>query len=245
MKCLVAIPVYNEEKHLRDILQRTRKLGHDILVVDDGSTDESPRVAASFDGVHVIRHRENLGYGMSLIDALVAARSARYDCLITLDADQQHEPERIPDFLVHVPEYDIVSGSRYMQPCRGDNCPPEDRRSTNEEITKLINEVTGYDLTDAFCGFKAYSRRAIERLEPTVAGYGMPLQVWIQAARRGLKIKEIPVRLIYLGKTRHFGSFLDEPPVRLSYYKSIIDQERASPEEPPRAIGPRSDGRHE
>ena len=78
------------------------------------------------------------------------------------------------------------------------------------------------NLTDAFCGFKAYRRDALAELHPTVASWGMPLQVWVQAACHGLRVKEVAVPRVYLDPKRAFGGVLDGAEARLAYYRRVI-----------------------
>ncbi len=103
-----------------------------------------------------------------------------------MDCDGQHEPSRIPVLLERLPEADIVSGSRYLRDFRQNDPPPTDRQYVNATITAELNDRFGLALTDAFCGFKAYKREALEQLRITESA-SMPLQL-VQAARLGLKI---------------------------------------------------------
>lgn len=224
MRYLVAIPVFNEARTLTAVLREVRGYADEILVIDDGSTDATPRLLAQEKGIHRIRHVDNRGYGQSLIDAFRFAIRRGYDWLITMDCDEQHEPGRIPGFLRAAGEgdADIISGSRYMLDLGGNSVPPPDRRAINQKITDLLNELLGLGITDAFCGFKAYRVAALKKLDITVPGYGMPLQLWVQAARRGLRVREIPVRLIYQDPNRHFGGSLDNPEARLLYYYEVL-----------------------
>jgi len=229
MQYLVAIPVFNEAKTLRGVLQQVRRYARDILIVDDCSTDDTPRLLKAESGLAIIRHLDNRGYGQSLTDAFKYAQAAGYDWLITMDCDEQHEPAHIPDFLRAAAEddADIISGSRYLRDLQGNSRPPADRRAINQEIADLLNELLGLNITDAFCGFKACRVSALARLNITVPGYGMPLQLWVQAARLGLRVREIPVRLIYNDPSRHFGGMLDDPDERLLYYYDVLIHELA------------------
>src|SRR5438067_11978265 len=76
-------------------------------------------------------------------------------------------------------------------------------------------------LTDAFCGFKAYRRCALAKLRITETGWGMPLQAWVQAARLGLRVKEVAVPRLYLDPTRAFGGVLNDEEQRLAYYRRV------------------------
>ncbi|HOA73827.1 MAG TPA: glycosyltransferase family 2 protein [Phycisphaerae bacterium] len=224
MRFLVAVPIYNEAATVRQVLGNIRRYASDILVVDDGSTDETPSLLAATPSIQCIRHHHNLGYGQSLIDAFQYAIDHGYDWVVTIDCDEQHEPARIPAFIREArrDDADIISGSRYMQSSSAKSQAPADRKAINQTITDLLNEILKLGITDAFCGFKAYRTAALARLNLTVPGYGMPLQLWVQAARLGLRIREIPVSLIYKDPNRQFGDSLDNPTARLLYYYEVL-----------------------
>ncbi|MFQ5412205.1 MAG: glycosyltransferase family 2 protein [Phycisphaerae bacterium] len=229
MRVLIAIPVFNEERYVADILARIRPLSDDILVVDDGSTDATHRILSEFAKLERIRHPDNLGYGRSLIDAFEFAARRDFDWIITIDCDDQHEPALIPAFIERAErdDVDVVSGSRYLRDMPGNTPPPGDRRRINLRITRLLNQKLGLDLTDAFCGFKAFRVSALRRLSLSVPGYAFPLQFWVQAAYRRLRMCELPVHLIYNDPTRHFGGTLDDPEARLRHYLYVFDAEWA------------------
>ncbi|NOX56389.1 MAG: glycosyltransferase family 2 protein [Planctomycetes bacterium] len=225
---LTALPVFNEEAHIQEVLAEVRRHARDILVVDDGSTDATPRLLAQIPGLHVVRHETNRGYGAALKTAFEFAIQHKYDVLVTIDCDGQHEPSLIQALVECVyPDEgepaDIVSGSRYLKRFPGDSVPPEDRRRINAEITDWLNRELGLNLTDAFCGFKAYRTFALEKLQITELGYAMPLQVWVQAAELGLRIVEFPIPLIYLEEERSFGGALDDADRRMAYYRTVLE----------------------
>jgi dolichol-phosphate mannosyltransferase len=119
-------------------------------------------------------------------------------------------------------DVDIVSGSRYLRRFRQNTPVPPDRRQINQQVTAELNARCGLHLTDAFCGFKAYRREALARLRITETGWGMPLQLWVQAARLGLRVKEVAVPRVYLDPKRAFGGVLNDSAERLAYYRRII-----------------------
>jgi hypothetical protein len=119
-------------------------------------------------------------------------------------------------------ECDLVSGSRYLKVFDPDGAPPEDRRQINMEVTRWINDCLGLNITDAFCGFKAYRRQAIESFQIADTGYAMPLEVWVEVARNRLRLVEEPVPLIYLDASRAFGGSLDDPSHRLEHYRRVF-----------------------
>jgi len=224
MKYLTAIPVYNEERHVRDVLTEVRKYSPHILVINDGSTDRTAELLAQEPGIHVLTHPTNRGYGAAIVSAFQYTLFHDYDLLVTMDCDGQHEPSRISVLLEAIHDADIVSGSRYLRDFRQDTLPPHDRRRINLQITEELNERFGLHLTDAFCGFKAYRREALAPLQITETGWGMPLQLWVQASALGLRIKEVAVPRIYLDPNRAFGGVLNDAEQRLTYYRGIIDQ---------------------
>jgi glycosyltransferase involved in cell wall biosynthesis len=231
MRILVAIPVYNEQRHVTDVLGEVSKYARDILVVDDGSTDDTPILLAR-QPVEVVRHSRNRGYGRSLRDAFRWAVCYSYDWLITMDCDEQHEPAAIPMFVAEARRglADVISGSRYLQTdlaLSRQGQPPADRQAINQTITRMINERLGLSLTDAFCGFKAYRVPAIKKLDLTETGYAFPMQFWVQAVARNLRIVEAPVKLIYNDPNRHFGGALDDPTHRLQHYAEAFNRELA------------------
>ena len=223
MRVLTAIPVYNEQSHLEPVLKEVLRHAGDVLVVDDGSTDRTPELLRAFPNVQVIRHERNLGYGAGLRSAFARTIEAGYDGLVTIDCDGQHEPSLIPMIAARLSDADIVSGSRYLKVFDPSQVPPVERRRINIEVTRWLNECLGFDLTDAFCGFKAYRSSALSRVEITDLGYAMPLQVWVQAAAQGMSIVEVPVPLVYLDESRAFGGALDDASYRLTHYRTVFN----------------------
>lgn len=240
-RILTALPVYNEAQHIPTVLNAVRKYSKQILVVDDGSTDETADVLARESGIEVVTHPVNRGYGAALDTAFQYAVDNGFDVLVTIDCDGQHEPQLIPQLAAAIdgPDgtvYDLVSGSRYLKQFDGDSLPPEDRRRVNVEVTQLLNERLKLNLTDTFCGFKAYRVSALPDLTISEFGYAMPLQLWVQAVRANWSIVEFPVPLVYLEEKRSFGGSLDDARRRMEYYLQVIDNELAQ------TCGPRPTG---
>ncbi len=225
---LTALPVYNEVKHVERVLDEVRRYSEHILVVDDGSTDGTAELLARRTDIQVVTHPANRGYGAALHTAFDFAQRERYEVVVTIDCDGQHEPQRIPRFAMACRDVDIVSGSRYLQRFAGDSEPPTQRRRINEQVTAELNRRLGLCLTDAFCGFKAYRVAAMRVLNLTENGYAMPLELWVQAAHADLRITELPVPLIYLDEKRSFGGVLDDAATRLEYYHLVLDRSIAA-----------------
>ncbi|HVT88301.1 MAG TPA: glycosyltransferase family 2 protein [Tepidisphaeraceae bacterium] len=227
MRWIVAIPVFNEIRTVRQVLDKVREFHSDILVIDDGSTDGTAELLDSRDDIQVIHHATNRGYGQSIIDSFNYADANGYDWVITMDCDEQHDPETIPHFVRQIrnDEYDLISGSRYLRPHGDDDLPPGDRRLINSTITSMVNSVLGFFITDAFCGFKAHRVSAMMKLRLDETGYAFPMQLWPRLAATRARIKEIPVRLIYKDLNRTFGGALDNADIRLAHYLDVFNRE--------------------
>lgn len=243
MRTLIAVPVYNEQAYVTKVLKRILEFSGDVLAIDDGSTDDTPLLLAR-QPVEVIRHAVNRGYGQSMIDAFRWANCYGYRWLITMDCDEQHEPESLPAFFAAIeqaeqsdPKVDVISGSRYLSNAEAVDRPPPDRQAINRTITQLVNQHLGFNLTDSFCGFKAYRVPALKPLKFSEKGYAFPLQFWVQAYAHGLNIREIPIRLIYNDPHRSFGGPLDDSGHRLEHYLTVFHDELAAVEPQPDEAG--------
>ncbi len=229
-RTLIALPVYNEASHVKDVLEQVLENADDVMVVNDGSTDRTAAALAEFeDMIHVQTHPTNLGYGAALTTSFDYAIRYCYDVLVTIDCDGQHQPGLIKEIASRVDDsanpVEMVSGSRYLKNFDHNSVAPADRRRINMQITTCLNEKLRLGITDAFCGFKAYRVSALAGLDITDTGYAMPLQLWIQAADLGWKISEFPIPLIYLDEERSFGGSLDDAVARLAHYRSILNAE--------------------
>jgi len=227
-RILTALPVYNEVDHVQAVLDGALCYSREVLVVDDGSTDGTSQLLDARDDVHVFHHDRNRGYGAALRSAFDFAVRGGYDVLVTIDCDGQHQPQLIPRFVEVSQEADLVSGSRYLRRFPGDSEAPIHRRRINEVITAEVNRRLGLNLTDAFCGFKAYRVTVLPQFHLSENGYAMPLELWVQAAARGLKIVEVAVPLIYLDERRSFGGALDNAETRLAVYYEVLERSLAA-----------------
>jgi len=223
---IVALPIFNEEAHVNSVLDEVLRYATDVVVIDDGSTDPTPEILRTRNDVTVLTHPDNRGYGAALQTAFEYAIKQNADAIVTIDCDGQHQPQIIPQLIEQLDkegiEFDIVSGSRYLEEFTSDKAAPEDRRRINVEITRQLNQQLNLHLTDTFCGFKAYRVSALKKLRITEPGYAMPLQLWIQAACAKLKIVEFPVPRIYLEEERSFGGSLDDAARRMVHYQQVI-----------------------
>ena len=225
-KHIVALPVFNEVGSVNAVLDEVARHCDEILVVDDGSTDGTSQLLAQRDDIILVEHDGNKGYGAALTTAFEYATEHQYDVLITIDCDGQHEPQRIQDFVkeINKTQADIVSGTRYLKSFDEDSPPPEQRRLINFKVTQTLNNRLGFEISDAFCGFKAYRVACLSKLKLTETGYAMPLELWVQAACNKLSVVEVAVPRIYLDENRSFGEKLDNPETRLQYYYDVMNK---------------------
>jgi len=223
-RILTILPVYNEVAHVGAVLDETLRYCRDVLVVNDGSRDGTTALLAGRSDVQVINHPTNSGYGAALCTGFQHAFRKDYDIVVTIDCDGQHQPCRILQFVEACRSVDVVSGSRYLHSFRDDSRPPEQRQRINQILTAELNEQLGLQLTDTFCGFKAYRVEALKQVQFTEPGYAMPLEFWVQAAALGLKIAELPVPRIYLDENRSFGGSLDDADTRLAVYRDAFQR---------------------
>lgn len=230
MSVLIAIPVYNEAGYVQGVLERVKEYADNILIIDDGSTDGTPEILESLRepmNLDIIQHETNKGYGQAIIESFRHGAARGYDWVITMDCDEQHEPSHIPEFMsaIERDDLDIISGSRYLNLDAETEIAPADRRAINMTLAGEINDIMGYTLTDAFCGFKAHRVSAMNRITLTETGYAFPMQLWAQCSAHNLRIGEIEVDLIYNDPNRTFGGGLDDATHRLAHYRSILAQE--------------------
>jgi glycosyltransferase involved in cell wall biosynthesis len=193
LRVIAGIPAYNESKYVGTIVLSTRQYVDEVIVVDDGSTDNTVEIAR-LAGAEVVQHPRNRGYGAAIQTILDEARKRDPDILVILDADAQHNPKEIPNLLKPISEgYDFVIGSRKKQA----NKIPLYRRVGQRVISRSVNVLANDQLTDSECGFRAFSRKAIATLDLKENGMAISAETVAEAARRNLKIAEVPVSVTY------------------------------------------------
>lgn len=222
---LIVIPVYNEAPTLVKVAERTLaecKDYADILFVNDGSSDSSSqileRLKAVNPSIQIINKTKNEGYGGSLLSGFGFAIEHKYEFIITMDCDDQHQPKDLIRFRNEDPSIDIISGTRYSAQSLSSGNAPQERVQINQKITEKINKRYGWNITDSFCGFKRYTTKSLLGHSIEEKGYAFPMDFWAYAKYKNLKIKEIAVDRIYITDDRSFGEDLDKKRKRYRYY---------------------------
>ncbi len=192
---LACIPAFNAEKTIGQVVKECLLYVDEVIVCDDGSTDNTA-VAAEKNGAVVIRHEKNYGYGAGLITLFDKAREKNPDVMITLDADGQHIPEYIPQLIAPLSYKgtDVVIGSRFM---KNNSDTPKFRKTGIKIITAATNIDGKLKLTDAQSGFRAYSKNAVQLIHPTEYGMSASTEILSKVVNKGLKIVEVPIVISY------------------------------------------------
>jgi glycosyltransferase involved in cell wall biosynthesis len=189
---VVGIPAYNEENSIARVVLDAQKFADAVLVCDDGSEDLTAKIAERL-GADVVRHEGNMGYGAALKSMFERARELEADVLVTLDGDGQHDPSEVPNVLKPIADgvADVVIGSRFMGK-QGSVEMPMYRRVGAKLITRMVNGSAKNGVSDAQSGFRAYSRRALDRLRIVESGMGASVEILLEASKQDLKIYEVP-----------------------------------------------------
>jgi glycosyltransferase involved in cell wall biosynthesis len=195
-RVVVCIPAYNEEKTIAKVVVGARKFADAVIVCDDGSSDMTGEIARSL-GVQVVRNNLNLGKGRALGTLIAAAKELRPGVIVTIDGDDQHDPQDIPKVAEPVlnEEADIVIGVRPMV----SGSMPSERIVGNKLLDGLTSAKAGEILHDTQSGFRAYSVQAVGKIDFSQKGMAVESQTLIDAAGLGLRIREVPVSVKYEG----------------------------------------------
>lgn len=194
-RCVIVIPAYNEAPTVGEVVGLVRKQGfRDVIVVDDGSTDGTADMAKAA-GALVVRHPINRGAGAATRTGFEAARQLGADVLVTLDADGQHDPAEISRLMspLLAGEADVVVGARYLLRGR----MPLMTRLFNVIANAVTWALSGVWCSDSQSGFRAYSRRAVERLDIRSSGFEFCSEVSRELKQMRLAMVEVPVTTHY------------------------------------------------
>jgi len=216
-RVLAVILAKDEERRVGDVVREVRETGVDVVVVDDGSTDETARVAREA-GARVIRHPVNLRIGAAEQTGVMHALASGYDVVVRLDGDGQHPAGGIESLVAEVLEggADMAFGSRFVPRGEGYTSTPA-RRVGIALLSTLVSLVAGRRVSDPTSGFRAFGRRAMRLLAALPASDYPEPETIIDAGRAGLSVREVPVA--FRARTSGRSSI---GPLRALYYMTKI-----------------------
>jgi dolichol-phosphate mannosyltransferase len=213
----IVIPTYNEAKTIGPIVGALDKRGFRVIVVDDGSGDNTIVEANKF-GAEIIAYAKNAGKGRSVREGLEYALENNCEAVITMDGDGQHSIDDIDKF---IDEYkksgaDLILGNRLHNPRK----MPFVRRCTNFIMSFIISLLIIEKIEDSQCGYRLISRKGIEKMNLNTTKYEIESEMLVEAKRRGLKMSSVNIDSIYEGETSQINPFLDT----FRFIKFIINE---------------------
>jgi glycosyltransferase involved in cell wall biosynthesis len=203
VKVCAVIPFYNEKNFLFDVVSETLSFVDFIVAVNDGSSDGSEKTIANLDRVQVISLNHNYGKGYALQVGFNECIKNNYDIVFTLDADKQHDPAFIPDFISQFNNFDIVIGNRLTDTSK----MPIQRILSNKMTSFLLSVKTGQKIIDSQCGFRAYNINVLKLIKTFSVGYEAESEILISSAKRDFKIGFIKIPTIYGNEKSKMSSF--------------------------------------
>jgi glycosyltransferase involved in cell wall biosynthesis len=200
LKIVVGIPAFNEEKNIAVLIIQLKKIADKIIVCNDGSTDLTSEIAEEL-GATMINHKKNLGYGAAIRSIFLKSKDLDGDILVTFDADGQHRIEDVNRVINPIinGESDLVIGSRFLDESAKE--VPRYRKAGIKLITKITNATIKKQLTDSQSGFRAYSKKVLNELNPSELGMGISTEILIKASAKNFRISEVPIKIVYDGDT--------------------------------------------
>jgi glycosyltransferase involved in cell wall biosynthesis len=198
-KTTAVIPAYNEEKTIASVVTGALKYVSEVLVVDDGSVDRTVDLAMKA-GARVISIPRNIGKGHALSIGLTTAALNGSEIVVCLDSDGQHDPDDIPKIVEPIADgrADMVIGSRFLDAHSRDLIPAY-RRVGQGVLTIATNMGSAVKITDSQSGYRAFRRDILRSFDYVETGMGIESEMVRSAARRGLKIEEVPITAKYDG----------------------------------------------
>ena len=215
LRCVVLMPTYNNAGTIATVINDVKEFATDVIVVNDGSTDETAQILASIEGIKVIDYPNNKGKGYALKLGLQKAYEWGYRYAITIDSDGQHYADDIPTFLDKIEEKpdSLLIGAR--------NLTAENMPSKNTFANRFSNfwykVETGQELSDTQSGYRLYPLERLQNIHFLTRRYEFEVEIIVRAAWRGVNVENIPIKVYY-------------PPVeeRVSHFRPLQDFTRIS-----------------
>lgn len=206
MRTCVVIPTYNESKAIAGLISQIAKLGLEVIIVDDGSSDETANIAIA-GGAKVLCNVSNIGKGASLIKGYNFALTQGFDAIISMDGDGQHSCDDIIYFLRKAEDFPqaLIIGNRMALTKE----MPWLRIITNRFMSGLISLISRQNIPDTQCGFRLIKKELLEKMNLSTSKYETESEILIKAAQLGFKIESIPIKTIYSGQKSRINPFID------------------------------------
>ncbi|PIP18920.1 MAG: glycosyl transferase [Candidatus Omnitrophica bacterium CG23_combo_of_CG06-09_8_20_14_all_41_10] len=206
MRICVIIPAYNESANIAKLIQDIKKYQLEILVIDDGSSDNTFQIASN-SGVQVMLNLDNQGKGASLIKGFKYALDNNFDAVITMDADGQHLAQDLPLFIEPAknPDIHIILGNRMLN-SKG---MPGLRVITNKFMSRLISIISKQVIPDTQCGFRLIKKEVLQGIKLRTSKYETESEILIEASRLGFKITSLPIKSVYRREESKISPFID------------------------------------
>ena len=206
MRICVIIPTYNESKAIAGLIDRINKLGLKVIIIDDGSKDDTVRIAQD-SGALVLRNPVNMGKGASLIKGYRFAVDQGFEAVISMDGDGQHSCDDIQAFInkAESSESGIIVGNRMTMTKQ----MPLLRILTNRFMSWIISAVVRQRIPDTQCGFRLVKKDVLQKMNLSTSKYETESEVLIQGARLGFRIESIPIKTIYSGQKSQINPLVD------------------------------------
>jgi len=193
-KTWIIIPANNEEKNIAEVVKKSKKFSEKVVVVDDGSQDKTLFIAEK-SGAFVLKHIVNLGKGAALKTGCEYAVKKGAEKIVVLDADGQHDPKEIPEFVKALDNVDIVFGYRRLN-----KKMPFVLRYGNWFIFFMTKLLFGLKIADTQCGYRSFTADAYNKIKWDAADYSMESEMIANAGKAHLKYSQIPIETIYSDK---------------------------------------------
>lgn len=206
MKTCVVIPTYNESKEIRNIVRRIRNLNLDVMVIDDGSDDDTAKISRDC-GAVVLRNLKNEGKGASLIKGFDYVLKQGFDAVITMDGDGQHIPENILYFLKKAEDSKkaLLIGNRMSRPLN----MPRIRWLTNKFMSWFISLIIGQKILDTQCGFRLIKKDLLLKMKLKTFRYETESEILMAASKLGYRIESVPIETVYQGERSQIQPLID------------------------------------
>ena len=198
MNIFIVIPAYQEEERIGDVIKDVARLKYPIIVVDDGSKDDTYKVSNRYK-VTALRHKVNLGKGAAMKTGAEAAFKMGADAIVFMDSDGQHKAKDLNNFVeaLEKDKFDVVFGSRNLS-----HGVPFVRYIGNKFASLLVSLLFGIYVSDLLCGFRGLSKKGFKKVYWESKGYGVETEITARTAKYDLKHCDVPVETVYYDEVK-------------------------------------------